>query len=69
MRPLFSHKFNKSLFNQNSKLTIGEVSCILKQTEAPIANAISGITVKVFAAILFYGAVDYIILLEQCLFV
>jgi len=41
----------------------------LKQTVAPIANAISGITVKVFAAILFYGAVDYIILLEQCLFV
>jgi len=32
MRPLFSHKFNKSLFNQNSKLTIGEVSFILKQT-------------------------------------
>ena len=32
MRQLFFHKFNKSPFNQNSKLTIGEVSFILKQT-------------------------------------
>ena len=32
MRRLFPHKFNKSPFNQNSKLTIGEVSFILKQT-------------------------------------
>ena len=32
MMPLFSHKFNKSPFNQNSKLTIGEVSFILEQT-------------------------------------
>ena len=32
MRPLFSHNFNKSLYNQNSKLTIGEMAFILKQT-------------------------------------
>ena len=35
MRQLFFHKFNKSPFNQNSKLAIGEVSFILKQTVLP----------------------------------